>query len=247
MSLAGQVSFMFADMRTAIRFWSWLRTVFHAKGDLMNENGKWLFTCGTSNTVASFAFSAGSEPDPQHLEAAARILGRPVRFVDEKGYQREMFAAALNEQTGLVAHVETRSKQLSDRVDIAIYLHVRAKDQREVVWEIISYNPYFGCNVRFMEWFGETVLMIYREKHRTYVCRIGLDFPCVYKEIGDYWVMNGSVLASRRDKDEAMVRRLSIPELSELPELSQDDAHHAGIFPATASLLPERFWEHRQA
>jgi hypothetical protein len=221
--------------------------MFRGKGALMNEEAKWLFTCGTSNTVASFGFSAGSEPDPQRVEAAARILGRSVRFVDENGYQREVFAAAVNEQTGMVAYVETRAKQLWDRVDIAIHLHVRSKDGREVVWEIISYNPYFGCNVRFMEWFGETVLMIYREKHRTYVCRIGLNFSPVHKEIGDYWVMNGSVLASRRDKNDATVRRLSIPELSELPDLSQDDAQIAGIFPANASLLPTRFWQHRQA
>jgi hypothetical protein len=217
------------------------------KGTLMNEKAEWLFTCGTSNTDASFGFSAGSEPDPQRVEAAARVLGRSVRFVDDNGYQREMFAAALNGQAGMVAYVETRAKQLTDRVDIAIHLHVRAKDGREVVWEIISYNPYFGCNVRFMEWFGETVLVIYREKHRTYVCRIGLDFPPVHKEIGDYWVINGSVLASRRDKNDRTVRRLSIPELSELADLPQDEAQRAGVFPANASLLPTRFWQHRRA
>ena len=96
-----------------------------------------------------------------------------------------------------------------------------------------------------MEWFGETVITIYREKHKTYVCRIGLNFPPVCKEIGDYWTMNESVLAFRRDKSEAVARCLSIPELSELPELSQDEAEKAGIFPATASLLPTRFWQQR--
>ncbi len=189
----------------------------------------------------------GSEPDPKRVEAAARILARAVRFIDEKGYQREMFAAAVNNQTEMVAYVETAAKELRDRVDIAIHLHVRSKDGREVVWEVISYNPYFGCNVRFLEWFGETVLMIYREKHRTYVCRIGLDFAPVHKEIGDCWVMNHSVLASRRNKNETIVQRLSIPALSELPELSQTDAQQAGIFPATATLLPTRFWQSRQA
>jgi len=96
-----------------------------------------------------------------------------------------------------------------------------------------------------MEWFGETVLTIYHEKRRTYFCRIGLDFAPVCKEIGDYWTLNGSVLASRRDKNETAVQRLSIPELSELPVLSQDEAEKAGIFPATASLLPTRFWQQR--
>jgi hypothetical protein len=222
--------------------------MFRGKGALMyNDEANWLFTCGTSNTVASFGFSAGSEPDPQRAEAAARMLGRSVRFVDDNGYQREMFAAAINEQTGIIAYVETRAKQLSNEVDIGIRLHLRSQDGREAVWEIISYNPYFGCNVRFMEWFGETLLIIYREKHRTYVCRIGLDLPAVCKEIGDYWIMNGSVLASRRDKTDVTVRRLSVPGLSELPDLSQDDARSAGIFPGNASLLPTRFWKDRQA
>jgi hypothetical protein len=236
-----------------MHFWSSLIAIFGREGalvnddaGLLNEGAKWLFSCGTSNTDASFGFSAGSEPDPDRVEAAARILGRPVRFVDKKGYQREMFAAALNDPTGTVAYVETRAKQLRDRVDIGIHLHVRAKDGREVKWEIISYNPYFGCNVRFMEWFGETVLMIYREKHKTYVCRIGLDFRPACKEIGDYWIMNGPVLASRRDKNDMTVARLSIPTLSELPSLSQDKAKESGVFPAAASLLPTRFWQSRQ-
>ena len=98
-----------------------------------------------------------------------------------------------------------------------------------------------------MEWFGELVLAIYREKHRTYVCRIGLDFPALYKEIGDYWIMNGSVLASRRDKNDTVVRRLLIPELSELPDVSQEQAERTGVFPAIASLLPTKFWQERES
>jgi hypothetical protein len=98
-----------------------------------------------------------------------------------------------------------------------------------------------------LEWFGDTVIMIYHEKHRTYVCRLGLIFAAVCKEIGDYWVMKDGVLASRRDKNEPVVRRVSVPELSELPDVSQEEAEMAGIFPATASQLPTRFWRNRQS
>ncbi len=211
----------------------------------MNEAVQWLFSCGTSNLGASLGFSSGTDPDPERVEAAAKALGRSVRFVDDEGYQREVFAAAINGQTGTVAYFESRVKQVTKMTDVHLHVHVRGTDGSEVVWEVKSYNPYFGCNVRFMEWFGETVLTIYREKHRTYVCRFGLDSAPVCKEIGDYWTLNGSVLASRRGKNETAVQRLSIPDLSELPELSQDEAEKAGIFPATASLLPTRFWQQR--
>jgi hypothetical protein len=233
-------------MSDAMGFWSWLRTIFHRKGGAMTDEAAWLFSGGISNTEFTFGASSGADPDSQRVEAAARILGRSVRLLDHDGYQREMFAAAINEQAGLVAYVESRAKQLSGRVDIAIHLHVQAKDGREVAWEIVSYNPYFGCNVRLLEWFGDTVVMIYREKHRTYVCRFGLVFAALCKEIGDYWVMKDSALASRRDKNETLVHRLSIPGLSELPDLSQQEAEMAGLFPATVSQLPARFWQNRQ-
>jgi hypothetical protein len=221
--------------------------MFHRMGSTVTGDEAWLYSGGISDWGIVFGVSSGSDPDPQRVEAASRILARAVRLVDEDGYQREMFAAAIDEQAGLVAYTETRAKQLPGRVDIAIHLHVQARDGRKVVWEIVSYNPYFGCNVRLLEWFGNTVIMIYHEKHRTYVCRLGLTFGAVYKEIGDYWVMKDGVLASRRGKNEAVVRRVSIPELSELPDVSQEEAEMAGIFPATASQLPTRFWRNRQS
>jgi hypothetical protein len=212
-------------------------------GNAMTADAAWLYSGGISTTGFTFGVSSGADPDPQRVEAASRILGRAARLVDDHGYQREMFAAAIDEQAGVVAYVESRAKQLSGRVEIAIHLHVQASDGRKVAWEIVSYNPFFGCHVRFLEWFGKTVIMIYREKHRTYVCRFGLNFAAVCKEIGDYWVMKDGVLASRRDKNETLVRRLSIPELSDLPEVSQQAAEMASMFPATASQLPTRFWQ----
>jgi hypothetical protein len=212
----------------------------------MTADTGWLYSGGISNTGFVFGVSSGADPDPQRVDAASRVLGRVARIVDEDGYQREMFAAAIDEQAGSVAYVESRAKQLSDRVDIAIHLHVQASDGRKVAWAIVSYNPFFGCNVRFLEWFGETVIMIYREKHRTYVGRLGLAFAAVCKEIDDYWVLKDGVLASR-SKNETLVHRLSIPELSELPDVSQQEAEMAGLFPATVSQLPTRFWQNMRS
>jgi hypothetical protein len=229
----------------SMRFWNWLSKLFRSKGEVIKEDTDWLFTDGISNTEVAFGFSAGTDPDPKRVEEAARILGRAIRFVDEDGFEREIFAAAVCERSGLVAYVETKAKQLSDRVDIKIHLHIREKGGREVVWEIVSYNPFFGCNVRFMEWFGDTILIIYREKHSTYVCRLGLDFPANCKRIGDYWLIHGAVLASRHNYKELATRRLSIPDLAELPDFPKAEAEKAGEFPTIASPLPTRFWRNK--
>jgi len=170
-----------------MRFWCWLPNLFRSKGAVKNKDANWLFSGGISNLGFVFGVSAGSEPELQRVEAAARILGRAIRFVDADGYQREIFAAAINEQSGQVGYIETKAKQLRDRVDINIHVHIRAKDGREVVWEIVSYNPYFGCNVRLMEWFGDTFFMIYREKHSTYACRIGLAHSNLKCNTGSHW------------------------------------------------------------
>ena len=85
--------------------------------NLMNEDAKWLFSGGTG-PHASFGFCAGSDPDPNRVEEAAKVLGRSVRFIDEEGYQVEMFAASFNSQTGVIAYVESRARQLSDMIDV---------------------------------------------------------------------------------------------------------------------------------
>src|SRR5436309_1563932 len=123
-------------------FWSWLTRMFHFVGSTMTADTDWLYSGGISNTGFVFGVSSGSDPDPQRVEAASRMLGRAARIVDEDGYQREMFAAATDEQAGVVAYVESRAKQLSARVDIAIHLHVQSSDGRKVSWEIASYNPF---------------------------------------------------------------------------------------------------------
>jgi hypothetical protein len=65
--------------------------------------------------------------------------------------------------------------------------------------------------------------MIYREKHKTYVCRFGIGTPAKFKAIGDDWVLNGRHLGYWGYK-ETSVRRLAIPGLEELPPLGVEQA-----------------------
>jgi uncharacterized protein (TIGR02996 family) len=177
--------------------------------------------------------STGSDPDPRRVETAAAALGRPARYVDDEGYEREVVAATIHDLTGELAYVECRSRQRRDYLDIHFHLRLRDRRGREAAREVETYNPYFGCRVRFLEWYGDVVLAIYREKHHTYVCRFGLDSPAQFKAIEDDWVLDGRQLGYRGYR-ETSVRRLAIPGLEELPPLSAEEA-------AAWDLLPRKF------
>jgi uncharacterized protein (TIGR02996 family) len=183
----------------------------------------WLDRIGDRCTVIS-------TPESLRLEQVTARLGRPVTFIDSEGYQREIVGGAENDHTLAVAYVESRSQQRGAFLDIKYHLHVRETDGREAAWEVETYNPYFGCRVRFLEWYAETVVIIYREKHNTYICRFGVDFPVRFKCIEDYWILNCHQIAYRRYR-ESSVQRLTIPGLSQLPPLSEEEAESWGLLP----------------
>jgi uncharacterized protein (TIGR02996 family) len=178
--------------------------------------------------------STGSDPDPRRAELAAGVLGRPVQYVDQQGYERHIVAAATHGLTGALAYVERRSRQRWRYLDIHFHLRVRDLSGAEAAWEVQSYNPYFGCDVRFLEWFGHVALVIYREKHRMYVGRFGLDAPAEFKAVEDDWVLDGRHLGHRGYR-ETSVRRLAIPGLQELPPLSADEAAVWALLPPKGS------------
>lgn len=181
-----------------------------------------------------------SVPDPARVGAVTEMLGRPVQFVDDKGYTITITAAATSGFTDAVAYLEERSQWRrrrwadpfeweSDFHDIHYYLRIRGKDGREVAWEPKTYNPFFGCDVQFMEWYGDAVLFIYEEKHDVYVSRFGLNEPARFHAIGDNWILDGCQLAHVGYRTE--VQRLSIPDLKELPPLSEAEAIQLDLLP----------------
>jgi uncharacterized protein (TIGR02996 family) len=175
--------------------------------------------------------STGSDPDPERLERAAEWLGRHVEFVDADGYERAIVAAAEHFHRQALAYVELEQRQYGDYLDIYFHLRIHTRPDRQAAWKIASYNPFFGCDVRFLEWFGETVLFIYREKHHTYICRFGIDFPAKFKIIEDRWVLDGSQLGHRGYRATS-VQRLTIPGLDELPSWSVEEAAKWQLLPA---------------
>jgi uncharacterized protein (TIGR02996 family) len=174
--------------------------------------------------------SISSAPDPQRIERAAEWLGRQVAFVDTDGYDRAIVAAAVHFHQQPLAYVESRQQWHGRVLDIHFHLRIQDRKDRSAAWEIASYNPFFGCDVRFLEWIGETVLLIYHEKRHTYICRFGIDFPAKFKIIEDRWVLDGSQLG-HQGFQETSVRRLTIPGLEELPSLSSEVAAKWQLLP----------------
>ncbi|HEV2292632.1 MAG TPA: hypothetical protein VGR35_02180 [Tepidisphaeraceae bacterium] len=164
------------------------------------------------------------------MEEAARLLGRPVFFVDADGYECEIIGAAV-QADGDIAYVESRSKDVSSHVDISIRIHLVRKSNRHDSADIESYNPYFGCDVRFFEWIDATAVLIYREKHWTFVCRFGDVWPPRFVKIEDDWVIDGNILSYVGYK-EPVVRRLSFPALEGVDPIPVAEAFETDLFPA---------------
>lgn len=194
------------------------------------------FIRGNRNPISygySLRASCGHEPDQKAIVDASAVLGREQFFVDRKGYECELIAAAVNHELRQVAYVESRAKKKwwSSVVNVSIKLHLHDMNGTDRSTDIKSYNPFFGCDVRFFQWYGLTCVLIYREKHDTYVCRFGADeWPPSFIEIEDRWLIKGSVLAYSGYK-EKIVHRMTIPELDRLNHISLSDAMEQGLHP----------------
>ena len=180
----------------------------------------------------SLRASCGRELDREPIEQAAVLLGREPFYVDRSGYECELIGAAIHPATNCIAYVESRARKRwwSAMVDISIKVHLRDTDGQDKSTDIQSYNPFFGCDVGFFEWIDDTAILIYTEKHDTYACAIGPDWPPRFVEIEDRWIINGRMLGYIGYKQET-VRRVSLPDLVHHESLKIADAAEIGLLP----------------
>jgi hypothetical protein len=204
------------------------------------EDADHLFAHGRANPHKfgwSIRSSAGEPPDPERIADVARLLGRPVSLVDADGYECELIGATAGPD-GQIAFVESRAKDVGfnrhganqRHIDISIRVHLVDPTGARRSADIQSYNPFFGCDVRFFEWIGRTAVLIYREKHWTFACRLGDVWPPQFVKIEHDWVINGDTLWYIGYK-ENMVRRLRFPELDPLQPIPLAEAKQTGILP----------------
>lgn len=104
-------------------------------------------------------------------EAARQFLdrlGREQELVDENGYQSKIVAATPDVLGGRLAFVESREKETrSGHWDVSHVLHILQGNEAIASWELPTYNPFFGCDVGLLEWYGDDIAVVYREKHKT--------------------------------------------------------------------------------
>jgi hypothetical protein len=92
-----------------------------------------------------------------------------VAHVDPDGYECEIIGAAISD-SGEIAYVESRAKDVGynryganqRHIDVSIRVHLVRQSCQHDSAEIESYNPFFGCDVRYFEWVGPTAVLIYR-------------------------------------------------------------------------------------
>lgn len=116
-------------------------------------------------------------------------------------------------------------------VSITIKIHyVNAKGKSNSV-DIQSYNPFFGCNVGMLEWINDDVaLLIYSEKHSTFVYRIGDTWPPQFAKIDERWSIKDDVL-SFINYNSDVVQRRQIPSLNPLATIPLSEAETDGWLP----------------
>ncbi|MEZ6106519.1 MAG: hypothetical protein R3B96_10485 [Pirellulaceae bacterium] len=130
-----------------------------------------------------------------------------------------------------VVYVETRAKDKGRHVDIAIQIHYRDGAGHDHAVDIESYNPFFGCDVALLEWFDDNVaILVYREKHWTFVYRVGDRWPPAFVKIEDRWQIKDAVLSYRAYQADS-VNRLSIPSLEPLASVTNAEAESLGQMP----------------
>ena len=90
-------------------------------------------------------------------------------------------------------------------------------------------SNYLYCLV--VEWINDDVaFLIYREKHWTFVYRIGDQWPPQFEKIEDRWQINDDVLSYMEYKAD-VIKRLRIPSLEPMADLSIAEAESVGCLP----------------
>lgn len=121
----------------------------------------------------SQSFRLGHVPHfTEAIEMVAARLNRKPRERDAHGYETELIAAVCNPEQTQYAWVEYRFRELETTVDIQFYLR-EVKDGNLVTdWIIETYNPFFGCQVQYLAWYEDRIVVIYLEKHHVYMARL---------------------------------------------------------------------------
>jgi hypothetical protein len=164
-------------------------------------------------------FPEREEADEAQEVAIAEVcarLGSPREWVADDGYEHTIVGGAVDGER--VAWVERRSSGDEGWEDVDYFLRMRVGEVLVREWVVDTYNPYFGCDVGYLRWWGEDVIVVYREKHHTIVCRLGPSGAPQLRAIAFGWTVLGDVLLYE-SAARGLVERVHLPELVQVVPL----------------------------
>ncbi|MBZ5709528.1 hypothetical protein [Nannocystis pusilla] len=141
-------------------------------------------------------------------EVCAR-LGRPREWVADDGFEHTVVGGAIAGER--VAWVERRSSGDEGWEDVDYFLRMRVGEVLVREWVVDTYNPYFGCDVGYLRWWGEEVVAIYREKHETIACALGSTGAPRMRPLAFAWKVLGDVVLYESEA-RGLVERVLLPE-----------------------------------
>ena len=140
------------------------------------------------------------------------LLNAEEPYTDDEGYEWQIIAHVIDEEHHRLAWVEWREQERGRITYDNYYLKARDSAGALLLWEVETYNPYFGCTVRFLQWVEDAVIMIYQDKHDTYVASLKKDSEVKRIEISPKWSVEGNLLIYSTAAGEAIIK-LQLPSL----------------------------------
>jgi len=176
-----------------------------------------LFTDMPKEHRLGFFTDSALDLGPEYGEVVAmlnELAAADEPYTDEDGYQWQIIAHEIDAEHKRVAWVEWREKESGRITHDNYFLKARDDAGSLLVWEIETYNPYFGCTARFLHWVEDAVVIIYEDKHDTYAASLKTNEDIRRVEISREWTVTENVLCYRSLTDEGMVS-LRLPALEQ--------------------------------
>ncbi|WP_312079322.1 hypothetical protein [Chryseobacterium sp.] len=95
----------------------------------------------------------------------------------------------------------------------------------------------YGCDIYLVEWFRDHLILIYHEKHNVVISSVKDQNITTLEFHGDELVRRGDLLYFRDYGLKDSVRRLKIPEMTELESISVKEATDQDAVPETLGYL----------
>ncbi|HEX8702019.1 MAG TPA: hypothetical protein VF815_24530 [Myxococcaceae bacterium] len=115
------------------------------------------------------------------LAAIGRALWRDTPYEEGDGpfedlparRRRTVLGGAVEPRSGRVAWVEQLvDDPQGEYVPVRFDIHVAGGGSSHTYVQAPTYNPYFGCTVTHVGWWGESLVVLYEEKHLALVARM---------------------------------------------------------------------------